>query len=285
MTASGSVCSIASGNPAAIPVVQFMAEAMGLPADAMKSGDKTPLLSQLQLFVQPEERQEFLPGTGTIQESGEALICRLAPAADRDVLATQMIWLSPFFTNAVERSGGALIHGALVEWKESGIIFAGPGGIGKSTLCRRLPESWKSLSDDMTLVDRDADGNYWAHPWPTWSRFMWGGSGSTWHVSSSVPLKAIFILEQGTETKIVSCGAGQSAMLLDEVADQASFFAYDSLNREHARRHRVNRFNSVCALAQSIPTAILHTSLTLPFSDELEHFLEPNPRLSALIRG
>ena len=30
---------------------------------------------------------------------------------------------------------------------------------------------WRSLCDDATLVVRDASGRYWAHPWPTWSRF------------------------------------------------------------------------------------------------------------------
>jgi SynChlorMet cassette protein ScmC len=275
-TAGGKACTIVSGNQAAIPVVHFMAEALGLAADLCDLDPPTGQFptSYIQLYVQNDHLTASLPGTGRIFVDGKSTVCHIDPAFDRDMLATQMIWLSPFFTQAIGARGGALIHGALVEWHGSGVIFAGPGGIGKSTLCGRLPQSWRSLSDDMTLIDRDADGNYWAHPWPTWSRFMWGGEGATWDVSSAVPLKAIFILEQGKKTKIVSCGAGQSAMLLDEVADQASFFAYDSLDRDGARRHRINRFNSMCGMAQKVPTSVLHTSLTLPFANELEHFLE-----------
>lgn len=274
-TVGGNACAIIAGNEAAIPVVHFMAAAMGLAAHSLDRGREQPQsASQLQICVRNEPLNLSLPGTGRIFEDGNSTICHITPAIDRDMLATQMIWLSPFLIQSIQSWGGGLIHGALAERNGCGVIFAGPGGIGKSTVCERLPQSWRSLSDDMTLIERDADGVYWAHPWPTWSRFMWGGEGGTWDVSYAVPLQAVFILEQAEETKIVSCGAGRSAMLLDEVADQASFFAYDSLARECARRHRINRFNSMCAMAQKIPTAILHTSLTELFISQLEQFLE-----------
>jgi SynChlorMet cassette protein ScmC len=256
-TACGNVCSIAAGNAEAISVVQFLAGAMQLPTSA-------PEEASAPLWVFVEKR---------IASSFDGLVCRMAPAVDIDMLAGHMIWLSPLFTRSIEFGGGALIHGALAEYQGSGVIFAGPGGIGKSTVSRRLPASFRSLSDDMALIERDADGAYWAHPWPTWSSFMWGGSGGSWDVQYAIPLKAIFILEQSDRTRIEECGAGQAAMLLQEVADQASFFAYDSLDHDLARRHRVARFGSVCSLALSVPTAIIHTTLNAPFREEIETFL------------
>ncbi len=251
-TAGGSACTIGAGNPDAVPVVKFLADAMGLVPNFR---DKDS--ASLSIVVGEEFQTPSLDG----------LECRMPPAADIDKLATDMIWLSPFLAQQVQSRGGALIHGALAEWGGCGVIFAGPGGVGKSTISRRLPSPWRSLSDDMTLIDRDANGAYWAHPWPTWSRFMWGGEGGSWDVQRALPLRAIFILEQADRTQIEPCGAWQAAMLLQEVADQASFFAYDSLDCDCARRFRIERFNSVCAIAKQIPTAILRTSLSEPFAD------------------
>jgi SynChlorMet cassette protein ScmC len=272
LTTVGGACTVFAGNEAAIPVVSFIAAAMGLAEHEWDEGQAGMRpVSQLQVYVQKENSS--FPGAGKVFEDGDSIVCRIDPAVDRDMLATQMIWLSPFLIQSIESRGGALIHGALAERHGCGAIFAGRGGVGKSTVSGRLPYPWRSLSDDMTLIDRDADGAYWAHPWPTWSRFMWGGEGGIWNVQYAVPLRAIFILEQADHTMLQDAGTGQAAMLLQEVADQASFFAYDNIDRNRARRHRLDRFNSVCAIAKKVPTGILHTSLTVPFADEIERFI------------
>jgi SynChlorMet cassette protein ScmC len=274
-TAAGGACTVVTGNEAAIPVVSFMAAAMGLAEHRWEDRQAgLQSVAQLQVFVQKEPVNPSLPGAGRIFENGNSIDCRIGPAIDRDLLAAQMIWLSPFFIQAIESSGGALIHGALAERNGAGVIFAGPGGIGKTTICKRLPHPWRCWSDDMTLIERDASGAYRAHPWPTWSRFMWGGEGGTWNVQSSVPLRAIFILEQSGQTRLQKTGTGQSAMLLQEVADQASFFAYDNIDCNQARRHRLDRFNSICSIAQKVPTGILHTNLDTPFADTIENFID-----------
>jgi SynChlorMet cassette protein ScmC len=275
-TEAGGVCAAVAGNEAAIPVVSFMAAAMELSEHPWSEG--RPCLepvSRLQVYVQKEPLRDCLPGAGKIYENGSSMDCHIGPAVDLDLLATQMIWLSPFFVRSIESRGGALIHGALAERNGSGVIFAGPGGIGKTTVSKRLPHPWRSLSDDMTLIECDANGDYRAHPWPTWSRFMWGGDGGTWKVQKSVPLRAIFILEQAVHTRLQQTGNGQAVMLLQEVADQASFFAYDSIDRNRARRYRIERFNSICAISQKVPVPILHTSLSSPFADAIKPFIEP----------
>ncbi len=266
-TACGGACTVVAGNRDAIPVVSFMAGAMGLAENGSSAGG-----SRLQVEVWPEVKPA-MPGTGEDSGNGDFIVCRISPADQQDLLATQMIWLSPFFVQAIESRGGVLIHGALAERDGCGVIFAGPGGIGKSTVSRRLPPPWRSLSDDMTLIERGDDGRYLAHPWPTWSRFMWGGPGGTWDVSRAVPLKAVYILDKAEHTECRAVGTGQAAMLLQEVADQASFFAYDNVDRDRARNHRTARFNSVCGIAFSVPVSILMTSLSQPFA----HLIHPCP--------
>jgi SynChlorMet cassette protein ScmC len=274
-TVTGTACTLIAGNEAAIPVVRFMTAAMGL-SEYLWDESQACLesVSRLQIHVRNEPMDLLLPGTGRIYENGNSIVCCINPAADRDLLATQMIWLSPFFIQSIVFKGGALIHGALAERNGEGVIFAGPGGIGKTTVSKRLPHPWRSLSDDMTLIERDANGEYRAHPWPTWSRFMWGGEGGTWNIQDSVLLRAIFVLEPGEHTRIQETGTGQSVMMLQEVADQASFFAFDSIDRNRARRHQIERFDGLCAISQKVPTGILHASLNAPFADILSPFID-----------
>jgi hypothetical protein len=124
------------------------------------------------------------------------LLCFLSYRLNRDLEVIQMERIASFVTRAALRQGALLVHGALAEYCGSGFIMAGPGTVGKSTASRRLPSSWRSLSDDMTLVVRDDQGQYWAHPWPTWSRFHYGGPGGSWAVERAVPHPAVFFLSQ-----------------------------------------------------------------------------------------
>ena len=90
--------------------------------------------------------------------------------------------------NSSEKNGGLLVHGALAEWNGIGVILAGPGGVGKTTASKRLPRPWRSLSDDNTLIVKSPDGTYWAHPWPTWSRYRQGDMSGSWDVQAAVKL-------------------------------------------------------------------------------------------------
>lgn len=117
----------------------------------------------------------------------KVVVCALDPEGDEGT-ALQLVQLSLAIASWAEDRGGLLLHGALAEHDGRGAILAGPGGVGKTTASRRLPPSWRSLSDDVALVVRGVDGKYWAHPWPTWSRFMFGGPCGSWDVQHAVPL-------------------------------------------------------------------------------------------------
>ena len=190
------------------------------------------------------------------------------------MVANQLLQLSLVIAQQVQSGGGLLLHGALTEMDGWGVILAGPGGVGKTTASRRLPFPWRSLSDDEALVVRDRQGTYWAHPWPTWSNFMAGGTGGTWDVEHAVPLKAIFFMEQAQNDRIEPIGAGHSVPLLVEVAEQASWSMAHGQGREVARALRLQRFENICFLAQSMSYYHLHLSLDGAFWKEIERVIQ-----------
>lgn len=100
-----------------------------------------------------------------------------------------------FHTHAV-RNHMMQVHSSLIEYKNSGIMFLGPSGIGKTTQA----ELWHQYLDaliingDMVFMEDKGD------------EFI--GWGTPWHGSSpycentSVPVKALVVLKQGQENRI-----------------------------------------------------------------------------------
>ncbi len=123
------------------------------------------------------------------RQKANKIECRLGSIATSEKMTLQLMRLSQIVANASEEKGGLLVHGALVERNGTGVILAGPGGVGKTTASKRLPSTWRSLSDDTALIVKSPDGTYWAHPWPTWSRHRKGRQSGTWDVqAAAVPL-------------------------------------------------------------------------------------------------
>lgn len=199
----------------------------------------------------------------TVLEVGEDFVCW-----------AHLIELSTALARAFVPHGGVLLHGALAERDGRGVLLAAPGGTGKTTASNRLPPPWRSLSDDMTLALRDAQGRWWAHPWPTWSRFLPGGPGGVWDVQHAIPLHAIFYLAQAPEERVEPIGAGQATAMLVQSAEQAAYFSLTrGLSIEESRALRQQSFDLLCALARAIPTFVLHLSLTGAFWVEIERAL------------
>jgi SynChlorMet cassette protein ScmC len=210
---------------------------------------------------------------GSFRTQGSDTACVLPLADNSDSLAQQLLFLSVIIGRQAEEDGGLLLHGALLEWQGAGIILAGPSGVGKSTACTRIPAPWQCLCDDKTLIARDERGCYWAHPWPTWSRFMDGGSGGSWDVQKAVPLRAIFILSQERADRAERLGSGHAVPLLVEVAKQGIWPILDSMQLDQARAFRLRRFDTICALAKIIPCYHLKISRTGEFWREIERAL------------
>jgi hypothetical protein len=201
-------------------------------------------------------------------------VCVLRLCNYSDGLFIQLMELSLVIARDVQARGGVLIHGALAERDGSGVILAAPGGTGKTTASDRLPAPWRSLCDDTTLVVPDFQGNYWAHPWPTWSRFLDGGPGGTWDVQNAIPLKGVFFLARAVEDRVESVGPGQAVSLLVECAEQTSQLMARGLSKEETRALHLEWFNNLCALVRVVPTHVLHISLTGAFWQEIEQMLE-----------
>ncbi|TFG61296.1 MAG: SynChlorMet cassette protein ScmC [Deltaproteobacteria bacterium] len=186
-----------------------------------------------------------------------------------------LVQLSMIFARDVQFRGGGLLHGALAARDGVGVILAAPSGTGKTTASVRFPETWRSWSDDMALVVRDARGKYLVHPWPTWSRFLPGGGGGRWKVQQAVPLGAIFFLSRAVEDSVEPVGGGQAVTLLVHSAQQSSHFMSRVLKDEETRTLHLERFDNLCALAKVVPVHLLHISLTGSFWQEIERILAP----------
>ncbi|MFO7665878.1 MAG: SynChlorMet cassette protein ScmC [Desulfobacterales bacterium] len=202
------------------------------------------------------------------------VICVLSPCEHWDGPYVNLVRLSLIFAREAQARGGVLIHGALAERDGMGVILTAPGGTGKTTASNRFPAPWRSLCDDTTLVVHDLQGNYWAHPWPTWSRFLDGGLGGTWDVQNAVPLKGIFVLSRAVEDHVERVGPGQAVSLLGEFVGQVSTFMAPGLLKEELHTLHLEQFNNLCALSRAIPVYMLHISLTGAFWQKIEQALE-----------
>lgn len=103
--------------------------------------------------------------------------------------------LQGFYAHAVKRHM-IQVHSSMIEFKNKGITFIGPSGIGKTTMA----ELWARYNDAKII---NGDMNYIQE---TPEAFL--GWGTPWHGSSpycentSVPLKAMIVLKQSPENSI-----------------------------------------------------------------------------------
>ena len=201
------------------------------------------------------------------------VVCTNKPEINGDTPVQLLIHLSMVICREMQSRGGILLHGALAALDGKGVIFAGPGGRGKTTASQRLPCYWRQLCDDTTLVVCDNRGLYWAHPWPTWSNFMFKRSGGSWNVEHAVPLRGIFFLEQNLKDDFEPLGIAQNVCLLNASAEQASWLTLNHTDKDTIRKIRQQRFDNICLLAQSVPSYVLRFSRKGAFWNEIERAL------------
>ena len=275
--ADGNTWGIVAGDERAAAIVSRLKDAMQLQHNdtptyrlfVFSNGNNSYIISPHASLGHPM----VIPRDLLTSDSENTFSCFVPPARNKDILANQLIRLSLYFVRETQRSGGFLLHGALAVKNGGGVILSGPGRVGKTTASRRLPSSWRSLSDDATLVVRGEDGAYWAHPWPTWSYFMSGGPGGTWDVSHAVPLKAIFFLKQEQQDRVEPVTPGQAVCLLVELAEHTSWSMAHGQGRDVARKLRLQRFENICSLAKLITCYRLHMSLDGAFWEAIEQIM------------
>jgi signal peptidase I len=214
------------------------------------------------------------------------LFCRFPPPIDTDTFGICMSLVGLTIVRAESTNGGMLVHGALIKIPADhgggGILLAGPGNIGKTTASRRFPAPWEALSDDASFIVRDRDGQYFAHPWPTWSRFIEdvggkAGSNDSWNVQSGIKLRGIFFLAQGKTEQITPLAASSAAACLMEAVQQVTTFMTLGMQQGEIQVLHKQIFNNAEALVRCIPAYTLKLNLTGPFWEKIAEILASTP--------
>lgn len=261
-------------DESAAQVVALVAKTMQLRPDV----DGRPLL----VSVRPEtETIQF-----EVNGAGPAL-CTLAPPADQDALTVDAMKLALVIAHAALPRGGMLLHGGLAELPPNapgapgGVLLAGPGTVGKSTASRRLPPPWRSLCDDATLVVRDGAGQYWAHPWPTWSRYFTysapAGPDDRWDTQRAVPLRSILFLSQDPEDRATPVPLPAAIAMLTESVVQVSRPIERGLIPAERQALYIQRLAAIKTLAAVVPAFSLQLSLTGLFWNEITRVMADLP--------
>ncbi|MDM8525220.1 SynChlorMet cassette protein ScmC [Desulfococcaceae bacterium HSG8] len=180
--------------------------------------------------------------------------------------------VQPFFQRSIEK-GGLPFHAGLAKRDGKGILLAGYGNAGKSTCCRRLPDPWVALCDDEVLVVCDPRDKYMAHPFPTWSDYLWRNSTKTWDVQHSVPIAAIFFIEQADTDAVLSLGAGHAVACIVDSAIQTCRKFWARADKPLQRKFRQEIFSNACKMVAKIPAFRLRVSLNGRFWEEIEAVL------------
>ena len=201
------------------------------------------------------------------------VICTVNPFDSSETeIITMWNALYPIYGESIQL-GGLPFHAGLVESGGRGVIIAGPGDTGKSTCCSRLPDDWNPLCDDEALAVVDNKGNFRAHPFPTWSDYLWRGSQKTWDVQRSVPVSAVFFIEQSENDEAISLGQGKAAVYMNESSIQVCRKYWRRADDAFQRTFRRDLFVNACEMAKKIPAFRLRVNLHGRFWEEIERAL------------
>ncbi len=196
------------------------------------------------------------------QRNSNVFFCEVAAEEDQ-ILRYITLWrcLYPIYLRAIQ-NGGVPFHGALVVHGNNSYLLAGQGGIGKSTACSRLPLGWTDCCDDETLVVRAGRRCYHAHPFPTWSEYIYQRSQKSWDVQTARPLRALFFIEQSPDDWVQPIGSGEAVGLINRSVLQTCKRFFPMLEEKSRRRLSLEIFANACEMARSLPAYRMGMTLT-----------------------
>jgi SynChlorMet cassette protein ScmC len=251
---------------------------LGLQTAAVFAARKTRPVKKISVSVSRKEiRWSDMPG-----DREHEITCHLGPVSTPEKMVLQLTRISQIVASASEKYGGLLVHGALAEWNNIGVILAGPGGVGKTTASKRLPLPWRSLCDDVTLIVKAQDGTYWAHPWPTWSQYRQGDLNGSWDVQSAVKIGLICMLSRNIKDRVFQLPIRQAISELVDVSGQTFFIMANGMDKDAIRRLNLVRFYNAVAISQKIPVCRLDIGLKGNFWDEIEGFLHESEEMAKI---
>lgn len=198
-------------------------------------------------------------------------ICKPMIELYRERIQYMILWYSihPIYQKSM-KSGGLPFHAGLAEYNGHGVLFSAKSGTGKSTCCSRLPSYWKPLCDDEALVVRNQNGKYRVHPFPTWSHYFEETASKTWQVEYSVPVSAIFFLEQSDVDEIIPLKSEDATILITGSATQACDKFFRDIDKSEQAKIMRESFNNAFEMARKIPTYRLRLTLTGRFWEIIE---------------
>ncbi len=200
----------------------------------------------------------------------EDVLCEIRPPVTREIsIASMWLALDPIYRRAIEL-GGLPLHAGMLEKAGEAFILVAPGATGKSTCCRRPPSPWGSPCDDEVLVVVDNQGQFLAHPFPTWSDHLWGASPKTWVVEESYPVKGIFFLKRSDRDLALPVGQAEAAMLISGSAHQVLAKSVRGLSRYERKLLKKQVFDNACSLSKQIPAFVLQFTLTGEFWRQMD---------------
>ena len=240
----------------------------------------------------PRRIQEFMvrvlpegsPWANFPAEYSDKSICEMGPVSSSRGMGLQLLRLGKLMAYGCEQNGGLWVHGALVEMNGTGVIMAGPGGVGKTTAAGRLPRPWRILSDDMCLIAKSPASEYWAHPWPTWSRIRQGDLNGSWDVQEAVRVGLICMLSQNEQDQLESVSYHQAVSELMDVSNQTRVYLSSEMDEIAARGANLKCFQNAVNIAKIVPTYRLKVSLAGKFWEEIEKAVVPD-RKAGVSRG
>lgn len=198
------------------------------------------------------------------------IICEIGNESNHELDIIRM-WTSLYFIYLpAQNSGGLPLHAALVELYGKGVLLVGPGGSGKSTSCRRILFPWRVLSEDQSLIVRNARKGYLAHPIPTWSDHLWQRTEQRCNIERYVRLAAIFFLEQAEFNEVVPINKEQAAVFLNHSSTDVHRAAWQNFSNEDERKLKMKIFDNSCKLAKAVTAYTLRISLNGRFWEEME---------------
>jgi len=188
-------------------------------------------------------------------------------------ITMMQLFLDLIFLRIYEKNVFSL-HGGLVVLKQEGVLLLGPGGIGKSTCCERIPAPWKALSDDLTLAALSSENSYVAYPLPTWSRIIAGEDSVTCDFKEPFKIRGICFLTQGKEDSINSLHPSQAAVLIYKNAKSIYIPLIGRFPFFKQKTFTAKTLDYACALAKEVPCYKLEVSLEGKFWEKIEEVID-----------
>ena len=203
------------------------------------------------------------------------IICEIGEDHGRELKYIKMFQFLHVIYKRVLDKGGFTCHGALVERDGKGYILSGPGGIGKSTCCRRLLYPWVPLCDDEVLIVRHKEKGYCAHPLPTWSDYFFRRADPTWDVQHYIPVKGIFFLVRAHNDKVTAMGQGEAVVSIKNQAMRIFTQPWGhQCDKDKVMTIRRKVINNTSDFSLHIPAFTLRVSRSGRFWERMEEVID-----------